>query len=253
MALRTYSTLVSLFPHLGPNGAYAEGKAASLPGGMAAGLIATHSSYSPVLCDAVTFWTENNVRVMSFIVDEDQSGTLDAFCKVFSLRRSWLETHGHAVGAIADSLALRWATRVKLMADQLLHAKKPLSTPVGHIYRGEAIDAASVHASYGAGKTVTWDLPKACTLNHDVVPLHFAWKQFGSLATPAGVVLDIELDPLGATSLLWAGWVAPSGGRADMRWQQEVIVAPNFSFKVTSCIQLHAAGGFLYEVKAKEI
>ncbi len=255
MALRPYSTLISLFPILGKDGAYPEGKAAPLPFSLTDGLHATQIGYNSSLSAAIKFWTENNDRIVPFMAKEDRLGALDAICAVVSNRHAWLTARGF--GGTADIHALEWARRVKQSADQLRLARYPLSTSVTNIYRGEAIEAAMMATTYSPGQIITWALPKACTINPDVVPLHFAWKQcnpaFTTLGSPTGILLDISLDPTGNTALLWAGWVSPSSGRADMRWQQEVIVHPDFRFKVISCVPVAGAAGPLYQVRARQV
>ncbi|EJL22926.1 hypothetical protein [Novosphingobium sp. AP12] len=259
MALRPFSTLTNLFPNLGPSGASAEAKVLGAPPYLATALVAEVAGYSPELKNAISFWTENNGKIVPFMSDEDRRGALDAFCTEFKTRRDYYKAQTNLTTSTAslEAIALRFAKKVKLSSDQLRQPRHSFSTPPAHIYRGEAIELRSVHATYRVGQIVTWDLPKSCTLNDNFVPLHFAWKQyhqnFRKVSMPAGILLEIELDPTKAASLLWAGWVTAPNPLYDMRWQQEIIVLPQFRFEVLSCMIVHTAGGPLYEVKAREI
>lgn len=249
MAPRTFEDLVAIFPELGREGAREECRQSPLPQYLKASTDAAESGYDPALCEALDAWVRNNAKLVPYLADCVKLGE-DGARRAFVVRRGKeLEGIFESEGDLAEAVSSFVDLYEKHTRQILAGFENPCFPGRGHVIaRGFALPEEAFKTYWAVGKTIRFDIPTAFTLNTNLVPLHFAWKQFtqgkpvGDPGGFAAVILEVEIQSHDDCPLLWTSFFEAALPGMDFRWQQEVITPPNFEISIKSQERLSVDG-----------
>lgn len=257
MTSRSFSTLVGLFPDLGVHGAWHEGKDREVDPSLRPMLDRAEAGYDDRLRLAIAFWVTNNEKILPYMLERNNLGGAAAMAACVERHAAKLICAG-IEHKEADAFAVAYGRTVEGHADRLMaDVGAPLfPNQEVFLYRGTAVRLSEFEALWAPGRTITFPVPLACTLNPDFAPLHFAWKRQKLVRAEfpnepvVSIVLRIKIGAAPANPLIWAGFVHHQQPEQDYRWQQEILTPPGFRFTVTSHRLMPAASANLYCVEA---
>lgn len=257
MASRSFSELIALFPNLGHQGTWPEGKGCEVDPSLRPILDHVAAGYDGALRKAIAFWVANNENILPFMAERAEAGEPAAMATCARRHAAKVVRSGLAPQE-ADAVGNGYGRIVKGHADRLMAAVGAPLFPDREVYlhRGEAMLLTEFEERWHPGATLTRPLPLACTLNPDLVPLHFAWKRYDRVRVEfpgepiASIILRIRIAATPESPLIWAGFVPGSQPETDYRWQQEILAPPGFRITVESHDRMPGATADLYQVEA---
>ncbi|KQT77466.1 hypothetical protein ASG51_22430 [Methylobacterium sp. Leaf465] len=257
MTPRSFQTLVGLFPNLGPDGAWYDGQHCELDPTLRLILDRAAAGYDDALRHAIEFWVVNNERIVPFMAERISLGETYALANCVQRHTDRLVCAG-IEQAKAAACAQSYGRIVKGHADRLTAGVGEPLFPNQEVilYRGWAVRLSEFATGWDSGAMFSCPVPLACTLNPDIVPLHFAWKRQNLVRDSfpgepvAAIILQIRIEAEHASRLIWAGFMPHKEPKQDHRWQQEILAPPNFRFTVTSHLPVPGASAHLNWVEA---
>lgn len=252
-----FTELVDLFPRLAATGCRDEARlAVSGRDPTLLQQVRAASATRPADVEqTLTLWARNHEHITGFGELERAIGSVAARAQLsLELRTAWAELFeepqlSESVEGTVDLRHRSW----------VLISDRSSAADLGPIAlgRGTALSTEDFARCFAIGQVSTFEKPLACTIDLDLVPLHYAWKTWSKLdgdeGDRIGVILNVAAEPDHPVRGHWTGDIKGRSPAESYEWQGEIVVAPGLQIRVERHDELSANLGRLVRVIARPV